>query len=164
MKEPFVFEFFGMPQKEQYLEGELEEKIIQNLEAFLLELGKGFAFVKRQYRIPVGNRQFAVDLVFYHIVLKCYVLIDLKRGEIEHGDIGQMNFYLNYFRKEVNTETDNEPVGIVLGAYKDKIMIEYAMDNIGNQLFAGKYQLFLPDKALLEKELEKLIEKDNYEI
>jgi predicted nuclease of restriction endonuclease-like (RecB) superfamily len=160
IKEPFVFEFFGVSQKEQYLEGELEEKLIQNLESFLLELGKGFAFVKRQYRITVGNRKFSVDLVFYHIILKCYVLIDLKRGEIEHGDIGQMNFYLNYFRKEVNTETDNEPIGIVLGAYKDKIMIEYAMDNISNQLFAGKYQLFLPDKALLERELEKLMENE----
>ena len=159
IKEPFVFEFLGIPQKEQCLEGELEEKLIQNLESFLLELGNGFAFVKRQYRIPVGNRQFAVDLVFYHILLKCYVLIDLKRGEIEHGDIGQMNLYLNYFRKEVNTETDNEPVGIILGAYKDKIMIEYAMDNIGNQLFAGKYQLFLPEKTLLEKELGKIMEK-----
>jgi hypothetical protein len=87
-------------------------------------------------------------------------LINLKRGEIENGDIGQMNFYLNYFRKEVNIETDNEPVGIVLGAYKDKIMIEYAMDNISNQLFAGKYQLFLPDKALLERELEKLMDNE----
>jgi predicted nuclease of restriction endonuclease-like (RecB) superfamily len=160
IKEPFVFEFFGIREKEKYLEGELEEKLIQNLESFLLELGKGFAFVKRQYRIPVGNRQFSVDLVFYHIILKCYVLIDLKRGEIEHGDIGQMNFYLNYFRKEVNIETDNEPIGIVLGAYKDKIMIEYAMDNISNQLFAAKYQLFLPDKELLEKELEKLMENE----
>jgi len=92
------------------------------LEAFLLELGKGFAFVKRQYRIPVSNRNFSVDLVFYNILLKCYVLIDLKRGEVEHSDIGQMNFYLNYFRKEINTETDNEPIGIVLGAYKDKII------------------------------------------
>jgi len=161
IKEPFVFDFLGIPQKDYYLEGELEEKIIQNLESFLLELGKGFAYVKRQYRIPLSNRQFSVDLVFYNIILKCYVLIDLKRGEIEHGDIGQMNFYLNYFRKEVNIETDNEPVGIVLGAYKDKIMIEYAMDNINNQLFAGKYQLFLPDKALLEKELKKIIELEN---
>jgi len=160
IKEPFVFDFLGIPQKEQYLEGELEEKLIQNLESFLLELGKGFAFVKRQYRIPVNNRPFSVDLVFYHILLKCYVLIDLKRGEIEHNDIGQMNLYLNYFRKEVNTESDNEPVGIVLGAYKDKIVIEYAMENINNQLFAGKYQLFLPDKALLEKELGKLMAND----
>ena len=157
MKEPLVFEFLGIPQKEQYFEGEIEEKLVQNLELFLLELGKGFSFVKRQYRIPVGNRQFVVDLVFYNIALKCYVLIDLKRGEIEHGDIGQMNLYLNYFRKEVNIETDNEPVGIVLGAFKDKIMIEYAIDNIGNKLFAGKYQLFLPNKKELERELNKIL-------
>ena len=158
LKESFVFDFFNAPLPERFLESELEEKLIQNLELFLLELGKGFAFVKRQYRIPVSNRQFSVDLVFYNIVLKCYVLIDLKRGEIEHSDIGQMNFYLNYFRKEVNVETDNEPIGIVLGAYKDKIMVEYALDNIGNQLFVSKYQLFLPEKELLERELEKLLE------
>jgi predicted nuclease of restriction endonuclease-like (RecB) superfamily len=160
IKEPFVWEFVGLPFQERYLEGELEERLIQNLELFLLELSKGFAFVKRQYRIPVNNRKFSVDLVFYNIILKCYVLIDLKRGEIEHSDIGQMNFYLNYFRKEVNTETDNEPVGIVLGAYKDQIMIEYALDNVNNQLFVSKYQLYLPEKEQLAKELRKIIEND----
>ena len=159
IKEQFVFEFLGASQQERYLEGDLEERLIKNLEAFLLELGKGFAFVKRQYRIPVSNRNFSVDLVFYNILLKCYVLIDLKRGEVEHSDIGQMNFYLNYFRKEVNTETDNEPIGIVLGAYKDKIMVEYAMDNINNKLFVSKYQLYLPNKEDLEKELIRLIGK-----
>ena len=157
IKEHFVFEFLGISQQERYLEGELEERLIRNLEAFLLELGKGFAFVKRQYRVPVGNRNFSVDLVFYNILLKCYVLIDLKRGEVEHSDIGQMNFYLNYFRKEVNVETDNEPIGIVLGAYKDKIMVEYAIDNINNKLFVSKYQLYLPNKEELEKELTRLI-------
>ena len=157
IKEHFVFEFLGISQQERYLEGELEERLIRNLEAFLLELGKGFAFVKRQYRVPVGNRNFSVDLVFYNILLKCYVLIDLKRGEVEHSDIGQMNFYLNYFRKEVNVETDNEPIGIVLGAYKDKIMVEYAIDNITNKLFVSKYQLYLPNKEELEKELARLI-------
>jgi len=157
IKEHFVFEFLGISQQERYLEGELEERLIRNLEAFLLELGKGFAFVKRQYRVPVGNRNFSVDLVFYNILLKCYVLIDLKRGEVEHSDIGQMNFYLNYFRKEVNVETDNEPIGIVLGAYKDKIMVEYAIDNITNKLFVSKYQLYLPNKEELEKELTRLI-------
>ena len=96
-------------------------------------------------------------MVFYNILLKCYVLIDLKRGEVEHSDIGQMNFYLNYFRKEVNIKTDNEPIGIVLGAYKDKIMVEYATDNINNKLFVSKYQLYLPNKEELEKELIKLI-------
>ena len=163
IKEHFVFEFLGIPEPQRYLESELEEKLIQNLENFLLELGRGFAFVKRQYRVPVGNRQFSVDLVFYHIILKCYVLIDLKRGEVEHGDIGQMNFYLNYFRKEVNTETDNEPIGIVLGAYKDRIVVEYAMDNINNQLFVSKYQLYLPPKEDLEKELIKLLENNEQE-
>jgi len=163
MREPFVFDFLGIPHQQQYLEGELEEKLIQNLESFLLELGKGFAFVKRQYRVPVGNRNFSVDLVFYNIILKCYVLIDLKRGEIEHSDIGQMNFYLNYFRKEVNVETDNRPIGIVLGAYKDRIMVEYALDNITNQLFVSKYQLFLPAKEDLERELERLLENNNTE-
>jgi len=157
IKEHFVFEFLGISQQERYLEGELEERLVKNLEAFLLELGKGFAFVKRQYRVPVGNRNFSVDLVFYNILLKCYVLIDLKRGEVEHSDIGQMNFYLNYFRKEVNVETDNEPIGIVLGAYKDKIMVEYAIDNITNKLFVSKYQLYLPNKEELEKELTRLI-------
>jgi len=163
IKEHFVFEFLGIPEPQRYLEGELEEKLIQNLENFLLELGKGFAFVKRQYRVPVGNRNFSVDLVFYNIILKCYVLIDLKRGEVEHSDIGQMNFYLNYFRKEVNTETDNEPIGIVLGAYKDRIVVEYALDNINNQLFVSKYQLYLPQKEDLENELTKLLENNEKE-
>jgi predicted nuclease of restriction endonuclease-like (RecB) superfamily len=160
IREPFIFDFLGIPLQNRYLESELEERLIKNLESFLLELGKGFAFVKRQYRIPVGNRNFSVDLVFYNILLKCYVLIDLKRGEIEYGDIGQMNFYLNYFRKEINTETDNEPIGIVLGAYKDKIMVEYALDCITNQLFVSKYQVYLPDKKILEMELERLLENE----
>ncbi|WP_247232608.1 PDDEXK nuclease domain-containing protein [Telluribacter sp. SYSU D00476] len=135
----------------------MEDKLIQNLQAFLLELGKGFAFIGRQYKIQIGSRHFFVDLVFYHRILKCFVLIDLKRGEIEHNDIGQMNLYLNYFRKEENTEGDNEPIGIVLGAYKDQILVEYATENISNQLFVSKYQLYLPDKQRLAGELEKLL-------
>jgi len=160
LKDPYVFEFLGIPQKVHYLEGELEEKLIQNLEHFLLELGKGFAFVGRQYRITIGSRNFYVDLVFYHRILKCFVLIDLKRGEIEHNDIGQMNLYLNYFAKEENVIDDNPPIGIVLGAYKDQILVEYATENLTNQLFVSKYQLFLPDKKQLQKELEKLLEND----
>jgi predicted nuclease of restriction endonuclease-like (RecB) superfamily len=158
IKDPFVFEFLGIPQQNQYLEGELEEKLIQNLEQFLLELGKGFAFVGRQYKITLSNRHFFVDLVFYHRILKCFVLIDLKRGEIEHNDIGQMNMYLNYFAKEENVSDDNPPIGIVLGAYKDHVLVEYATDNITNQLFVSKYQIYLPDKEQLQEELEKLLE------
>ncbi|PIQ22580.1 MAG: hypothetical protein COW65_02375 [Cytophagales bacterium CG18_big_fil_WC_8_21_14_2_50_42_9] len=160
IKDPYVFEFLGIPQQYRYKEGELKEKLIQNLEQFLLELGKGFALIGRQYKISLANRHFFVDLVFYHRILKCFVLIDLKRGEIEHNDIGQMNLYLNYFAKEENMEGDNPPIGIVLGAYKDQILVEYATENISNHLFVSKYQLYLPDKALLSAELEKLLEED----
>ncbi len=160
IKDPYVFEFLGIPEQHQYLEGELEERLIHNLEQFLLELGKGFAFIGRQYRISLANRHFYVDLVFYHRILKCFVLIDLKRGEIEHTDIGQMNMYLNYFAKEENVEGDNPPIGIVLGAYKDHILVEYAIENISNQLFVSKNQLYLPDKAVLSAQLEKLLADD----
>lgn len=160
IKDPYVFEFLGIPHSTNYSEGELEERLIQNLEKFLLELGKGFAFIGRQYRISLANRHFYVDLVFYHRILKCFVLIDLKRGEIEHNDVGQMNLYLNYFRKEENTEGDNAPIGIVLGAYKDQILVEYATENISNQLFVSKYELFLPDKKQLATALEKLLDHD----
>ena len=160
IKDPYVFEFLNIPSHQRFLEGELEEKLTQNLEHFLLELGKGFTFVGRQYKISLANRHFYVDLVFYHRILKCFVLIDLKRGEIEHNDIGQMNMYLNYFAKEENVEDDNAPIGIVLGAYKDHILVEYATENITNQLFVSKYQLYLPDKKQLQQELEKLLPDD----
>lgn len=160
IKEPFMFEFLGIPENNTYLEGELEQKLIQNIELFLLELGKGFAFVGRQYRISLAGRHFYIDLVFYHRILKCFVLIDLKRGEIEHYDIGQMNLYLNYFSKEENIESDNPPIGIVLGAYKDRILVEYALENITNQLFVSKYQLYLPDKNELQKKLEYILNNE----
>jgi predicted nuclease of restriction endonuclease-like (RecB) superfamily len=157
IKDPYIFEFLGIPEHQRYNENELENRLIQNLGTFLLELGKGFAFVGRQYRITIANTHYYVDLVFYHRFLKCFVLIDLKRGAIEHNDIGQMNMYLNYFRKEENAEDDNEPIGIVLGAYKDKVLVEYATEHIGNQLFVSKYQLYLPNKEQLAKELERLL-------
>ncbi len=160
IKDPYVFEFLGLQNQPTYSEGELETQLIQNLQGFLLELGKGFAFIGQQYRISLANRHFYVDLVFYHRILKCFVLIDLKRGEIDHQDIGQMNLYLNYFRKEENVEGDNPPIGIVLGAYKDQILVEYATDNISNQLFVSQYQLYLPEKEELAHELEKLLSKE----
>ena len=155
LRDPYVFEFLGLPDQVRYSESDLEQRLIENLEKFLLELGKGFAFIGRQYRISIGGRHFYIDLVFYHRILKCFVLIDLKTGEVEHGDIGQMNLYLNYFAKEENVEDDHPPIGIVLGAYKDHILMEYATDHISNQLFVSKYQLHLPDKKLLTDELEK---------
>lgn len=160
IKDPYVFEFLGIPQQEKYLEGELEAKLVTNLETFLLELGKGFAFIGRQYKISIAGKHYFVDLVFYHRILKCFVLIDLKRGEIAHQDIGQMNLYLNYFQKEENQADDNAPIGLVLGAYKDNILMEYATANITNQLFVSKYQLYLPNKEVLQKELEKLLNNE----
>lgn len=157
VRDPFVLEFVGLPQRQAYVESDLEDGLIRNLEDFLLELGKGFAFIGRQYRINIGSRHFYVDLVFYHRILKCFVLIDLKRGEIEHNDIGQMNLYLNYFKKEENTDGDNEPIGIVLGAYKDQVLVEYAMEGISNQLFVSRYKLYLPDKEQLSREVARLL-------
>lgn len=157
LRDPVVLEFLNIPQAHQMQENELEEQLISNLQHFLLELGKGFAFIGRQYRISLGGKHFYVDLVFYHRILKCFVLIDLKRGEVNHQDIGQMNMYLNYFRKEENVDGDNEPIGIVLGAYKDKLLVEYALDSIDNQLFVSKYQLYLPNREELERELERYL-------
>jgi predicted nuclease of restriction endonuclease-like (RecB) superfamily len=159
IKDPFVLEFLNIPEQHQYLESELEEKLISNLQKFILELGKGFAFIGRQYRMSIGGKHFKVDLLFYHRILKCFVLIDLKRGEIDHQDVGQMNLYLNYFKKEEATEDDNEPVGIILGAYKNQILVEYATSSINNQILLAKYQLYLPKKEEIETALENLLEE-----
>lgn len=155
--DPYVLEFTGLPQKKCYNESELEKALKDNMEKFLLELGRGFAFIGRQYVMPIGGRQFKVDLVFYHCILKCYVLIDLKRDEISHGDIGQMNLYLNYFKNEVCMPDDNPPVGIVLGAKRDEVLMEYALEGITNQLFVARYQLYLPKKEELQAQLDKVL-------
>lgn len=158
IRDPFVLEFTGLPQKRRYKESDLEAALKSNMEQFLLELGRGFAFIGRQYVMPIGSRQFKVDLVFYHCILKCYVLIDLKRSEIKHNDIGQMNLYLNYFKTEVCQPDDNPPIGIVLGAKKDELLMEYALQGITNQLFAARYQLYLPKREELQAQLDKLLE------
>lgn len=159
LRDPFVLEFTGLPQKKRYKEGELETALKTNMEKFLLELGRGFAFVGRQFVMNIGSRRFKVDLVFYHCILKCYVLIDLKRGEIKHGDIGQMNLYLNYFKIEICQNDDNPPIGIVLGAKKDELLLEYALEGITNQLFAARYQLYLPKREELQAQLDKILDE-----
>lgn len=159
IKDPYVLEFLKIPEKYQYTEKELEQRLINNLQMFLLELGKGFAFVSRQYRITLNNNHFYVDLVFYHTILKCFVLIDLKVGKTTHQDIGQMNMYLNYFKTEEGGEGDNPPVGIVLGAEKDNILVEYALGGISNKLFVSRYKLYLPDKKELKQRLKYLLEE-----
>lgn len=160
LKDPYVFEFVGLPELPVYKEGDLENALVNNLSQFLLELGKGFTYVGRQQNINIGGRIYKVDLVFYHRILKCFVLIDLKRGEVQHEDIGQMNLYLNYFREELNTEGDTEPIGIVLGAYEDKLMVKYATQNISNQLFVSRYQLYLPNKEQLEQEVRRFLREE----
>lgn len=159
VKDPYVLEFLQIPEEHIMSENNLEQKIIDNLQTFLLELGKGFSFVGRQYRITLANEHYYVDLVFYHRILKCFVLIDLKTKNVKHQDIGQMNMYLNYFKSEESTEGDNPPIGIVLGADKNDILVEYAIGGISNNIFVSKYQLYLPDRKILENKVKELINK-----
>ena len=154
IREPYILDFLQIPESYQLSETEFEARIISQLQHFLLEMGKGFAFVGRQYRIMLGNRPHRIDLVFYHYILKCFVLIDLKREAAGYEDIGQMNMYLGYFEKEENNKGDSPPIGIVLTREKDEYVIEYAMHNISSRLFVSKYQLYLPTK----EELKQIIE------
>ncbi|MEM7065568.1 MAG: PDDEXK nuclease domain-containing protein [Cyanobacteria bacterium P01_B01_bin.77] len=160
VKDPYVFEFLELPER-NYRETELENQLIEKLEQFLLELGKGFAFIGQQYRITLNNTHFYVDLVFYHRILRRFILIDLKTRAVNHQDIGQMNLYLNYFKAEENVEDDNEPISIVLATDRDEIMVEYATGLISNQLFVSRYQLYLPDVEVLKAELKRLLESEN---
>ena len=157
MKDPYVLDFLKIPQAHRVSEKILEQKLIDNLQLFLLELGKGFAFIARQFKISLRNKHYFIDLVFYHRILKCFVLIDLKTKKVNHGDIGQMNLYLNYFKQEENVKGDNEPIGIILSAEKDEVMVEYAMGGISNKIFVSKYQLYLPDKKLLQQKIKAIM-------
>lgn len=156
LREPYVLDFLKIPEAYRYSESQLESLLIDHLQDFLLELGKGFAFVGRQYRITLGNRHHYVDLVFYHRILKCFVLIDLKREEAGYQDVGQMNMYLGYFENEESSDGDNPPIGIVLAKDKDDLLVQYAMHNISSQLFVSKYQLYLPNK----EELKNMIDRE----
>jgi len=158
LKDPYILEFLNIPENHKYSEKDIEEKIIDNLQAFLLELGKGFTFIGRQHRISFGGNHYYIDLVFYHRILKCFVLIDLKIGEVNHSDIGQMNMYLNYFKSEEMSQEDNEPIGIILSAEKNNFLVKYALGGISNKLFVSKYQLYLPDKKELENRLREVLE------
>ena len=157
VKDPYILEFLQIPEAYRMTESKLEQRIIDNLQTFLLELGKGFSFVGRQYRITLDNDHYYVDLVFYHRILKCFVLIDLKTKHVKHQDVGQMNMYLNYFRSEENTEGDNPPIGIVLGANKNDILVEYAIGGISNNIFVSKYQIYLPDRKILEQKVKEIM-------
>ena len=153
VKSTYTLEFLNIPEQEKYSENDLEQKIIDNLQKFLLELGKGFTFVKRQYPLTINNVYYHVDLVFYHRILKCFVLIDLKKNSVQHEDIGQMNMYMGYFAIEENMPDDNPPIGIILSKNKDELLVEYATYGMDSNLFVSKYELYLPNR----KELEKLV-------
>ncbi|MBI4980922.1 DUF1016 domain-containing protein [Candidatus Woesearchaeota archaeon] len=155
IKDPYVLEFLDLDEKSEYTEKELEIGILDKLQRFMLELGQGFSFVARQKRITLDNDHFYIDLLFYNIYLKCYVVIDLKTRKFKHEDAGQMNFYLNYIKKELNKEGDNEPVGIILCTEKDSVQAEFAISGIENKMFASKYKLYLPTAEELKRELVK---------
>lgn len=157
IKDPYVFEFLGLPEEQLVKERDLETKLIDNLQQFLLELGKGFSFVARQYKITVDNQHFYIDLVFYHRILKCFVLIDLKTQKVKHQDIGQMNLYLNYFKEEENTEGDQEPIGIIIAKDKHEFLVKYATGGLSSKIFVSKYQLYLPDQQQLENKVKQIL-------
>lgn len=154
VKDPYVLEFLGLPELVAYSESDLETHIIDNLQKFLLELGKGFTFVGRQVRFTFDEEHFRVDLVFFNRLLKCFVLLDLKIGELKHQDIGQMQMYVNYYDRKVKLEDENSTIGIILCKDKKQSIIEMTLPENNNQIFASKYQTVLPSKEELKKLLE----------
>ena len=154
IKDPYILEFLGLPELPQYSESQLEEEIINKLEHFLLELGHGFTFVGRQQRITFDDKHFRIDLVFYNRILKCFVLIDLKIGELKHQDLGQMQMYVNYYDREMRLEDENKTIGIVLCQNKSKAVVKYTLPENNEQIFASKYKTVLPSVEVLKKLIE----------
>ena len=157
IKDPYVFEFLGIPEEKAILESDLEKALIIHIEKFLLELGKGFMYVGSQQRVTLGNTHYYVDMVFYNKILRSYILIELKMGKLMPEAVGQLNMYLNYYKSEINDETDNEPIGIILCTDKDNIQAEYALGNLSNKIFASKYTLYIPNKEELEIQIEHVV-------
>lgn len=155
IKDPYVLEFLGLPENMDFLEKNLEQALIEHLQKFLLELGRGFSFVARQKRITFDGRHFYIDLVFYNYILKCFVLIDLKVGDLTHQDLGQMQMYVHYFEDEMMTEGDNPPIGIVLCADKSEAIVKYTLPKGEKQIFASKYMVYLPTEEELLSEVKK---------
>ena len=155
IKDPYVLEFLGLPENTNFLEKNLEQALIDHLQKFLLELGRGFSFVARQKRITFDGRHFYIDLVFYNYLLKCFVLIDLKVGDLTHQDLGQMQMYVHYFEEEMMNEGDNPPIGIVLCADKSDSIVKYTLSKNETQVFASKYKAYLPSEEELLSEIKK---------
>jgi len=157
IKDPYILEFIGLPENTIYSETELEQKIIDKIEHFLLELGTGFTFVARQKRISFDDKHFRIDLVFYNRILKCFVLIDLKIGELKHQDIGQMQMYVNYYDRRIRLDDENKTIGIILCQNKSEAVVEFTLPENNEQIFASKYKTVLPSKT----ELKSLLEERN---
>lgn len=153
IRDPYVLEFLGLEANPHFYEKELEQAIIEHLQKFLLELGRGFSFVARQKHITFDDRHFYIDLVFYNYILKCFVLIDLKIGDLAHQDLGQMQMYVNYYTRELMNEGDNPPIGIVLCADKSDAIVKYTLPEDNNQIYASKYKLYMPTEEEFKREL-----------
>jgi predicted nuclease of restriction endonuclease-like (RecB) superfamily len=155
IKDPYILEFLQLGANHKLYEKDLEQGLINKLQEFLMELGKGFSFVGRQYRIIAEDEHFYIDLVFYNYLLKCFLLVDLKAGKLTHQDIGQMDFYVRYFEDQVRQENDNPTIGLILCAEKNQALAKYSLLNDSKQIFASKYKLYLPTEEELQRELQK---------
>ncbi len=155
IRDPYVLEFLGINPNDDFYESDLEQALITHLQKFLLELGRGFSFVARQKRITFDGRHFWIDLVFYNYILKCFVLIDLKVGDLTHQDLGQMQMYVHYYERELMNEGDNPPIGIVLCADKSESVVRFTLPENETQIFASKYKLYLPSEEELLQELRR---------
>lgn len=154
IKDPYVLEFLDLKEEPFYSESQLEQKLIDHLQEFLLEMGKGFCFIARQKRITINNQHYYLDLILYNRILKALVLIDLKVGPFAHADAGQMNFYLNYFKKNEKLEDESDPIGLILCTERDKVFVEYVLGGLSNKIFTSKYRLALPKESEIKKEIE----------
>lgn len=157
IKDPYVFEFLGIPENKPMLESDLEKALVVQIEKFLLELGRGFMFVGTQQRITLNNTHYYVDMVFYNKILRAYVLIELKTTKLTPEAAGQLNMYLNYYAAEVNDEYDNPPIGIILCTDKDSVAAEYALGGLSNNIFASRYVSYIPDKEQLIAQVESVL-------
>lgn len=155
IKSPFTFEFLGLKAKDVVYESDLERSLLEHLESFLLEMGHGFCFEAKQKRILIGGEYFFIDLVFYHRILKCHVLVELKVDDAKHEHIGQLKTYVNYYKKEMMQKDDNPPVGLLLVTNQNKALVEYAIADSDQQLFVSKYLLELPSEEELIAEIER---------
>lgn len=153
IRDPYVLEFLDLPANPHFYEKDLEQALIDHLQNFLLELGRGFSFVARQKMISFDGRQFYIDLVFYNYILKCFVLIDLKLGDLTHQDLGQMQMYVNYYTRELMNEGDNSPIGIVLCADKSDAIVKYTLPEDNKQIFASRYMTCIPSEEEFKREL-----------